>query len=80
VFSGQIVLQRRCGADARNLQLARTTTANNWVDEDVVPPGDACNPPGLGAGVALQGNAKAGHFQCQGAVRLGLRRRRGSIH
>jgi hypothetical protein len=41
---------------------------NNWVDEDVVPPASACNPPGVPSGAALQGECKAGYFQCQGAA------------
>ena len=40
---------------------------NGSVDDGVVPPASTCNPPGLEAGAALQGECKPGDFQCQGA-------------
>ena len=65
--SGQIVCNDAVGPTPEICN-GKDDNCNNWVDEDVVPPGDACNPPGLGAGAALQGECKAGRFQCQGAV------------
>ena len=40
---------------------------NGTVDDNVVPPGISCNPTGVAAGVALQGECRSGHFACQGA-------------
>ena len=40
---------------------------NGSVDDGVVPPASDCNPPGVAAGAALQGECRPGRFQCQGA-------------
>ena len=64
---GQIVCNNDVGPTPEICN-GKDDNCNNWVDDDVVPPGDACNPPGLASGAALQGECRPGHFQCQGAA------------
>ena len=39
---------------------------NGSVDDGVFPPANMCNPPGLTAGMALQGECRPGRFLCTG--------------